>query len=114
MHYGYDAYFARFYAPVLFLFAFFSILLASAGNLLQSFGLDTREEGVKANLAYVRACQAMSLVATGACLVAAVVILALFIGMMLRELVFASRMLWRKRDRQAMSLKLAEKGDGVI
>lgn len=114
VHYGYDAYFARFYAPVLFLFAFFSILLASTGNLLQSFELDTSEEGMKANLAYVRACQAMSLVATGVCLVAAVVIVALFVGMMLRELVFALRMLWRQRNRQAVNLKLAEKGDGVI
>ncbi|KAK0645721.1 FAD dependent oxidoreductase-domain-containing protein [Cercophora newfieldiana] len=114
VHYGYDAYFAQFYAPVLFLFAFFSILLASAGNLLQSFGLDVDGEGVIVNLAYVRACQVMSLVATGVCLLAAVVLVALFAGMVLRELVFALRMLWRKRRKRRGIREVEGKEDGGL
>ena len=68
----------------------------------------------RANLAYVRACQVASLVATGVCLVAAVVIVALFVGMVLRELVYALRMLWRKRRRGLKEGRFGEKGGGVL
>lgn len=94
VHYGYDAYFARFYAPILFLFAFFSILLGSTGNLLQSFSLD---RDASSDDSYVRACRATSVVAIGICLFAAVVIVALLAFMLMRELVFALRMLFKKR-----------------
>jgi hypothetical protein len=96
VHYGYGTYFSQFYAPILFLFAFFSVVLSSAGNLLQSFGLDDSNP----NLAYTQACQIFSLVAIGISLLLVLCIITLLAFLLARETIFALRVIHRNKRRK--------------
>ena len=99
-HYSYQAYFSRFYAPLLFLFAFFSTVLSAMQVELQSNSIDPNTS--PGWTVFTKFCRWVSvfamLVATGL----ALILVVLLLGMGVRELVFAVFMIVRNRQRRGV------------
>lgn len=96
-HYGYNAYFARFYGPLLFLFAFFSVLLNAMQVALTANPLLIQKEPTGWH-AFGAVCKWFSITVMVLAVGFFTVLLILLIFMTARETIFALRKVWKNRS----------------
>ncbi|KAF2421118.1 hypothetical protein EJ08DRAFT_641674 [Tothia fuscella] len=91
VHYSYSLYFARFYGPLLFVFAIFSTILSAMQVNLNVLGLPESEIPTPQRTKFMKFCLWFSVVSIFVAAMSSVLVGALIIGMFCREFVFALR-----------------------
>jgi hypothetical protein len=106
IHYNYNAYFSRFYGPLIFIFAFLSTTLSAMQVELSS---NVSPEGLSQGFrVFVKVCKWYSVCTVIVATAILVGLLILLMYMVLRELVFALRFMARKRRNGRVGARLSE------